>query len=659
MVAIILFLRGFRPPTKATVGLDPSWALGIAEASVHHFVFGRDILFTYGPLGFLTYGAGPPQTYYAIAAVSILVALGVTTIVIVRLNEEGTWLAKSLSAFAFIVVVASARHAQQLIFLCIIVGLTLVKVRAMNTSPSAALVVGVLAGLAGLTKFTDAVAAGVGGGVLLVAKSAIDLLRNPKSREWTALIAFPLGLVASSSVMFAASDYGMFVAILLCVGVTSIVALPAERLTRSRVFLPIALGLGLAAGLAPSYRAFVGGAIQLVSGYSSALSLVGPGWQLYVALGVLAIVALILIGNARTLGLPACFALAFIAFVAFKEGYVRQDGHVLFTFWCALAIAAAVLPTSRSLVTLAANGLAVALLAIAFNAVRVSFGFTSPIALALDPRAFGAAIQTFVSVVQPAQQIADDFEAGLDADKVPNDVRAALAQGSVDVWPWEANVAFANDLDWRPEPVFQTYAAYTPTLDNLNARYVRDRGADRILFSWLAIDGRYPLWDQPAAFRELLCNYRLDPSLPKPVRTKGGESYLGFARIKPHCRPLSMGPQETASWGVPIALPSGAGLQFVRFQPHYSALGLLLRLLYRVPDVNVVVVDQHRIVRRYRVISATSEDGILINPLPSNLGEFQTLLSGQSLPAISAIMFETTAPFYFTEKFDIQLEADY
>src|SRR5437868_9859385 len=35
-------------------GLDGSWKIGLHLAAVHGLVFGREVIFTYGPLGFLT-----------------------------------------------------------------------------------------------------------------------------------------------------------------------------------------------------------------------------------------------------------------------------------------------------------------------------------------------------------------------------------------------------------------------------------------------------------------------------------------------------------------------------------------------------------------------------------------------------------------------------
>ena len=45
------FLSGTRPPP---LELDPSWHAALEYATVHHLQFGTQIVFTFGPLGFLS-----------------------------------------------------------------------------------------------------------------------------------------------------------------------------------------------------------------------------------------------------------------------------------------------------------------------------------------------------------------------------------------------------------------------------------------------------------------------------------------------------------------------------------------------------------------------------------------------------------------------------
>ena len=50
VVALLGWTVGMHPPN---VGLDASWNAGLAMASENGLQFGRDVVFSYGPLGFL------------------------------------------------------------------------------------------------------------------------------------------------------------------------------------------------------------------------------------------------------------------------------------------------------------------------------------------------------------------------------------------------------------------------------------------------------------------------------------------------------------------------------------------------------------------------------------------------------------------------------
>jgi hypothetical protein len=79
---------------------------------------------------------------------------------------------------------------------------------------------------------------------------------------------------------------------------------------------------------------------------------------------------------------------------------------------------------------------------------------------------------------------------------------------TVDIFPYDISLLYAYDLNWSPRPVFQSYSAYTPVLDQINAsHFEKDNAPDNIIYSYASIDLRYPLFDEPAVFRTLLKNY--------------------------------------------------------------------------------------------------------------------------------------------------------
>lgn len=51
VIAAVIFWP--QPSVDPSVGLDPSWQAGLALARIDHIAWGRELVFTYGPLGFL------------------------------------------------------------------------------------------------------------------------------------------------------------------------------------------------------------------------------------------------------------------------------------------------------------------------------------------------------------------------------------------------------------------------------------------------------------------------------------------------------------------------------------------------------------------------------------------------------------------------------
>ena len=89
-------------------------------------------------------------------------------------------------------------------------------------------------------------------------------------------------------------------------------------------------------------------------------------------------------------------------------------------------------------------------------------------------------------------------------------VVASLAGLTLAAEPWDDALSFGYpQLRWRPEPVLQSYSAYTPYLDGLDASFLASPGApQRILYQHVALDDRDPFWDPPSAMVAMYCHYR-------------------------------------------------------------------------------------------------------------------------------------------------------
>ena len=129
----------------------------------------------------------------------------------------------------------------------------------------------------------------------------------------------------------------------------------------------------------------------------------------------------------------------------------------------------------------------------------------------------------------------------LAVQQLPKELVDRLRSGTVDVYPWEFSFIPANGLQWKPRPVLQSYASYTPWLDGHNADFFRDRyGADRILWHFNAdkwggrmgsVDDRYLLNDEPRTILAILDQYRWTAGTDRvAVLERKAEHQLGGTR---------------------------------------------------------------------------------------------------------------------------------
>ncbi len=575
-----------RPPAVIGPGLDESWRVGLTLAAEHGLRFGRDIVFTFGPLGFALQGVPDP----ALAGTALLVNLVLAGVAVAGLwtviGGPGKTVVKA--ALVAIVVFVATNVTVDYVATIGIVALLMRAGRHPRLAPFVGAAVGVVGLIGALSKFTlglDVLAAGTA--VWLVA-----VLRGPRRRRRGALFA-------------AALAYGI-----------------------------TALGLAAAFGFAPSaLGAYLRGAAEISGGYSAGMVLRGPRIEIAVALLAAAAIA-VLAGAAVRERKPAQALLAVVVtFLAWKHGFVRQDGHILYFFMTAAAVVpllGTVLRRGRAAPAgVAATALALGALLWAqsrvwheipafFEPARVRHGA----AYALHPRITTA-------------RLAAALDAALGPDRLPPGVAARLGTATVDVLPWETAIVREGGLRWDPLPVFQAYSAYTPWLDGLNRDALVEHGAAYVLYRYLAIDGRYPFGEAPATTTELVCRYAV--ALPQ-VTTAGGDSYV-LLRREPaaHCDAEPAGGATAPALNAPIAIPpAGSPDAFVAaafaLRPTWATK--LRTLLWRAPETFVAVRFADGSTGRWRSVPATLPDGVVVSAFPRDDAEAGRFLARRPVTAV-------------------------
>jgi hypothetical protein len=601
IVVALWALTLVRAPAGTSPGLDQSWRIGLTLAAEQHLRFGEQMVFTFGPLGYALKGIPDPGLAVPAALVQGALAALIGAAVFTLLGGRGSVAGK----IGFGLAALAAASAVQIEDVAAVGALALVAraARSARLAPAAGLAVGAIALLGMLTKIS------LGIDVLAAASAAwaVDAVRGPRRRRRIALLA--------AAGCWAVTLFGLLAAV---------------------GFSP------------PVLVAYLRGAAEVSAGYSSAMAVSGPAIQVALAVVVGLLIAGACAALAREGRAGVAAAAAVLLFLLWKHGFVRQDGHVIYYFAAAPAVAAIVAIVLRPG---RARALGLAATAVALGAFWwVSSQLFGAAPRLVDPQ---RAVQGFAFLRDPVGTaaaaragVADELE----PDRLPPAVVAALRGGTTDVLPYETAIVAANGLPWAPLPVFQTYGAYTPALDALDRDALAAHGASHVLYRYAGIDLRAPFGEAPATLAELACRYVAEP---RQVLTAANEPYVLLRREpRAHCTDAPAG-SVPARLGEPVPVPAaGAPSAFVvaSVAVRPSLVTRAATALWRAPRLDVVVRLDDGTERRYRTVVATLGDGMIVSPFPADQDEAARFFDGGAAHAARTITFVARPGAYAIER---------
>lgn len=550
---VLLAWRTFNEIPEAS--LDQSWHAALSMAAHDtRLQWGTDLVFTYGPFGWL--------------------------------RSHRAWYSDT-SGYAFLYFLVT--H-------CALASCLWLRLRRPFGSVIAALLL-----LPILWAVDDATTA-------LAFAGAIVLLEIPAGDRRALALAAGLGALGSFELL-GKINAGVTI---LVVGALA-AALSGSRLLVTRRFGAWALGVlialplfwllaGQSLGHLPDY---MHNAARIVSGYSQSMGYDDPAqrWTLWLAiafagLGLAAIHSQLAPELSRKRGAVSILWLAW-CMLYFKAGFVRQDlGHT-FLFFAAAGPALAAIRWRRSWRTAGLVLLAPACL-LWVTGVPAS-RMVAPIAH------LKSAGEQLPALWRPGhRQMMERIGRERSIASYPIDpvVLDAIGQHPVTVEPDLTYVVWAYRLRWDPLPVFQDYQAYTHGLDALNAaKLLGDDAPERVLFnSTPVIDGRLASFDTPATARARLCRYT-------PMVARG--DWLVVARGTDRCTEPELVGSVRAAWGQAMPVPAPRtedGVVMVRIAGGgVRGTERLRSLLYRSYERRIVIEPGGRV---HRVMPGALSSGL-------------------------------------------------
>lgn len=595
------FLVFFPPfPSMPAAALDPSWRLALNEAWVRDFNFARDLVFTYGPYAFLETGQYHPGTYRVLLWCSLL--LGAALLLLLRYLEpdERTTLRTPIVLLAL--VASGYTSSPDVRFLCF----AFLLLAAAAKPPR----VGVDDG---------------GRSTLLHAPVVLNLA------------SFCLGLVC-----LVKATYLVEIAV---VGALSVIVLyrTGRRPLAAGIMVSFALGLTLFWLLAGQHLAdlplFFRNQAQMAAGYGEAMST--PGSFLPPALFLLAAVPLA-VAVKRDLRPPDIIVKGAVAggmavtlFVAFKEGFVREDPwHVmtaaevlLILPWCWGFERAGVWQMVQTVTAAAAV---------------IVYIVMYPDALSVPGADLGGYLRCSdrgpIVCLTHAGWLDESYELSL--AQIRAQVPMPHVQGTVDVYTERQSLAIANGFRWDPRPIMQSYGAYTPALARLNVEHLTGAKApDGVLFGLEAIDDRLPALADGPSWPILLTRYRVR-AVGIPVALNKGIPLVFYLQRKPDWQRISVARtpllEERIGLGQVLKLPKTGAALFAQIDIRQNLLGKLADLLFDGPRLYIQFEFSDGHMEHYRLVPGAARAGFILSPVVIDSTNFVVLSDLQVRPTLAA-----------------------
>lgn len=608
-------------PIKFNDTLDYSWELALNVCFAEQMQFGKEVLFTYGPYGFIMNRLYYPATF-SIMFVSWL--FFVTTFWWASFQIGKYYLKKPLSVLIWLLAL--------MIFSALIEGNS-----AFFISFNVLLIIchfSVEMPVLSLTK------------ILLTVALA-----------WSCLIKFTL----------------FFPAVLIILLIT------IYDLFRQRsfpyllsIFIVAIIALWLLAHQKLSYLIdFIIGSLDLSASYSQVMGILSYPREILAYLIIGGIILILVVEMERCVkrwwAIFHLLALISILFLSFKAAFIRHDDHAFIAVTLLIITA---LTYFAPLWSFAAGHLKKIIATVPVIAAMVLVLYSFNIHPTSNPASNPPFIKAVINRFSAYKALISDrdfyyrtYQANI--DEIRNQHPLPMLTGSVDSYPSSQAIILSYGFKYHPRPVLQSHVTYNARANQLNANFLQtDNAPENILFDIEPIDGRYPTIEDSRSWPALFTLYDIDSSYDRFLILKRAKNRRNY-QLKP------IG-QIQGIIGTPFKIPEiNSGAVWATINIDLTLMGKLSSLLYRVVAPNLEVKINEGTTTEFSLPIPMAKAGFLLSPLITNREQFAQMASKDGLASLiksnrlteAKISLSGQALTYFIKpQFSInfyQLELDY
>lgn len=585
VVAVLLFIPFL--PSMPSATLDASWMMAINQALAHHLVFGKDLIFTSGPLGPLYTTEYAPET-----------------------NNIATWgsgfIAAALCGSYLLVARPSIRW--------MLVALPLaIAVAVLRDGPCLAL-------------------------PLIYLLLAFRLTR-PRTSDlalgWTlwrtaacVLISIALWMLPLVKGSFAGAVYGVSALTIVLLWRAGYRSMAVMQPLIGVVTLCVAwIAVGQPIDALPH---FFLAQKPIIAAYGNAMSLIGSRLALLywlIATSLALALGYLTIGRRYGLdGLLCMLGLAGCLFISFKAGFVREDGHIWASSSFLVFVALGLAVMSNYAIGLVAISIAI------LNVMLVDSTIEPVGPRVLVERVEQAVDRTWDGIrLRYRGQLPVLYEDALAT--IRRDKPLPAVDGTADLYSTDLAVLFANHLHWTPRHALQSYSAYEPSLDRADADSLLSASApNTVFFALEPIDGRLPALEDALSWPILMTRYSI-------VGVNGD-----YLRLQRNSHPRSYvangaAAHEEVTFGEPAQVPDAPFVQAsIDIEP--SFIGRILGVLFKMPQVSIELTLSDGRVIDHRLIPSMAHN-FMLSPYINGTESWELTMLGLNAERVREIRIIT------------------
>jgi hypothetical protein len=584
-----------QPSEYLWMSLDPSWISALNYVKIQGLTWGKDFAFTYGPLSYLSTRVGWGQTRESLLLFDLFYYLNFTTIFFITFKKsQNKWLTGVLIAAIAIILPHYFGAANAFVLLAFL--LFWIRLSLDNNKPL----------------------------IYVFQASILVLLFFIKFN--TGLISFILFIAAIVYKLMSKKDKPLYLI--------------------GYLFLPFIIIYFSAAFLNVEISSYISSALEIVSGFNDVMYLERSfGDRHLFAILILLLSLTILFYNVFNNKEKPLLKRLFIVFifsisgyVLYKQAFVRADeGHILEFFNYILLMIFCIYDFHIEINKKIPKGMLVVI-------VIISVFFVNKI----DANPFNFEVK----LSKPGYL--EGFESFTDSSSVhlfPNNnqltqnIKNRIGKNTIDTYPWNTQLLLENKFNFTPRPVFQSYTAYTPALEEKNfEHYSSDKAPKFVLYDYGSVDDRYPLFDETKLNMVLTKNYTC-------VDTLLVNNRLNLLLERTNNKPVKFVQTKEYAMYIDSPLVPKEGVYYKVFL-YRNLLGDFVSIINHAPEISLLIQTKDGSKKYYKTSKGLLETGIFGIQHISNTRDFKDIMtqSNKEQRQILAYYFKPKSLSLFKDK---------